>query len=215
MEAQAQSSVRERIIQHATRLFAERGFDGVSLQSIADAVGVRKPSLLYHFPSKEALRTEVMDRMLSHWKDELPRILAAAQSGKDRFRSGMDALTSFFIANPDRARLVVREMLDRPAAVRELLGEQFQPWTRMLTDYIRMGQAAGSVRPDVDPESWVTQVVTMVIGTAACGPVTGSLVRRGTDGKIPSVRSQIDELVRISSRSLFNSRPNPEDSQNG
>lgn len=207
MEARADNaSVRERIVEQATRLFAERGFDGVSLQSIADAVGVRKPSLLYHFPSKDALRDEVMDRMLGHWEKELPRILAAAQTGKDRFKSGLGALVTFFTDNPDRARLVVREMLDQPGKVRDILGDQFQPWTRMITDYIRMGQQAGSVRVDVDPEGWVTQVVTMVIGTAACGPVTGSLVRRA-NGATPTLRSQIDELVRISSRSLFNTRP--------
>lgn len=213
MEATAPTrDIRDRILAAATRQFADRGFDGVSLQAIADAVGIRKQSLLYHFPSKESLREEVMGQMLSHWKDELPRILVAAQSGKDRFRGGLGALVGFFTTNPDRARLVVREMMDQPAVVRDLLGREFQPWTRMITDYIRMGQQAGSVRPDVDPESWVTQVVTMVIGTAACGEVTSALVGRPTTGKPPKAREQIDELVRIASRSLFKTRPTTADS---
>lgn len=209
MEAQAPKDNRERIVDAATRLFAERGFDGVSVQAIADAVGIRKPSLLYHFSSKEQLRAEVLDRMLAHWKDELPRILVAAQTGKDRFRGGLGALVGFFTTKPSRARLVVREMLDQPERVRELMNAEFQPWTRMITDYIRMGQQAGSVRADVDPESWVAQVVTMVIGTAACGDVTGSLVSRPDTGEAPIPREQIDELVRIASRSLFNTRPAP------
>ena len=219
MEAQAPTKdVRERIVDAATRLFADRGFDGVSIQAIADAVGIRKQSLLYHFPSKESLRSEVMDRMLSHWKEELPKILVAAQTGKDRFRGGLGALVGFFTIKPSRARLVVREMLDQPGRVRELLANEFQPWTRMVTDYIRMGQQAGSVREDVDPESWVAQVVTMVIGTAACGDVTGSLVNRPDTGEAPIPREQIDELVRIASRSLFNVRPSAtsgEESSNG
>lgn len=194
MEAEVPKDVRERIVDAATRLFAERGFDGVSVQAIADAVGIRKPSLLYHFPSKDHLRNEVLDRML-------------AQTGKDRFRGGLGALVGFFTTKPSRARLVVREMLDQPEKVRELMNAEFQPWTRMITDYIRMGQQAGSVRDDVDPESWVAQVVTMVIGTAACGDVTGSLVSRPDTGEAPIPREQIDELVRIASRSLFNTRP--------
>ena len=190
----------------------------MSVQSIAEAVGIRKQSLLYHFPTKDALRAEVLDRMLSHWKEELPRILAAAQTGKDRFRAGLGALVGFFTTRPARARLVVREMLDQPARVRELLAHEFQPWTRMITDYIRMGQQAGSVRADVDPEAWVTQVVNMVIGTAACGEVTGALVRRPDGGHAPPLSEQIDELVRIASRSLFNTRPagtSGEESRNG
>jgi len=215
MEARAQpQDVRERIVAHATRLFAERGFDGVSLQSIADAVGIRKPSLLYHFESKDALRVEVMERMLAHWRAEMPRILTAAQTGKNRFKNGMGALVSFFADSPDRARLMVREMLDQPDQIRTLLSEHFQPWTRMVTDYIRMGQQAGSVRADVDADSWVAQVVTMVIGTAACGDVTSALVSE-PGGTSVSLKQQIDELVRIAGRSLFNVRPDagqePED----
>ena len=41
--------VRSEIPYTATRLFAAKGFDGTSLEATAEAVGVRKPSLLYHF----------------------------------------------------------------------------------------------------------------------------------------------------------------------
>ena len=106
------------------------------------------------------------------------------------------------------------EMLDQPDQIRTLLSEHFQPWTRMVTDYIRMGQQAGSVRADVDADSWVAQVVTMVIGTAACGDVTSALVSE-PGGTSVSLKQQIDELVRIAGRSLFNVRPDagqePED----
>jgi AcrR family transcriptional regulator len=199
--------VRQRILDQATRLFASRGFNGTSVQAIAEAVGIRKPSLLYHFRSKDALRQGVLDQMLTHWKDELPKVLNAASTGKDRFATGLGAVTSFFVADPNRARLVVREMLDAPESVQKLLDEHFRPWTSMIADYIRTGQKAGSIRSDVDPESWVVQVVTMCIGTIAVGDVTSALVRRDGDGDRPAVREQMTELVRIARQSLFNTRP--------
>ena len=55
--------VRSEILRTATRLFAAKGFDGTSLKDIADAGGIRKPSLLYHFPSKEQLRLAVLEQL--------------------------------------------------------------------------------------------------------------------------------------------------------
>src|SRR5690606_26630418 len=158
----------------ATRLFAEHGVDGTSVQAVSDAVGIKKPSLLWHFASKEELRQAVLEQLLVHWKDELPRVLFEAQSSVGRLDAVLHALIEYFVGEPQRARLLVREMLDRPDAMRALFARHLQPWTNLLTDYIRMGQEGGRVRPDLDPESFVIQVVTMSVGTVATGDVTAA-----------------------------------------
>ena len=55
------------ILDSAERLFAQYGFEGVSLESIAAAVGINRHNLLYYFPSKEALYRNVLDRVLDLW----------------------------------------------------------------------------------------------------------------------------------------------------
>ncbi|MEM7437258.1 MAG: helix-turn-helix domain-containing protein, partial [Myxococcota bacterium] len=92
-------NVRERILTHATRLFAEQGYDGTSVQEIADAVGIRKPSLLYHFKSKDELRENVIAEMLNHWSALLPSLFLRA-TREERFEATMEALSQFFIADP-------------------------------------------------------------------------------------------------------------------
>ena len=194
--------IRVRILDEATRLFAGRGFEGTSVQAIADAVGIRKPSLLYWFESKDALRRAVLDEVLAHWKAELPHLMRAATTGKDRFASGVGALLAYFRAEPWRARLILREMLDAPDEMRGRLVEHIRPWTGLVGDYIRLGQSQGSVRADADPEAYVVEVVAMVIGTVALGEVSAAMIAPS-----PSVQKQLEELVRIARAALFNVRP--------
>ena len=54
------SDTRSRIVDAASDQFAEKGFDGARTQAIADAAGVNKAMLYYHFRDKEHLYTEVL-----------------------------------------------------------------------------------------------------------------------------------------------------------
>lgn len=195
---------KRRILVAATRLFATHGFDGVSVQAVADAVGMRGPSVLYHYRSKDTLREAVLADLLGHWKDDLPRVLLAAQSGSDRLDTTLRAMLGFFGDEPDRARLLLRELLDRPEAMRALLAAHLQPWIRLVTDYVRLGQVEGHVRPEVDPEAYVLQVVTAGIGTIAAGDVVASIF---APDQAPSRPANVHELVRIARVSLFRPRP--------
>ncbi len=53
-------SNRERILFEAARLFARRGYHATTTRQIAQAVGIRQPSLFHHFPSKHAIVEEIL-----------------------------------------------------------------------------------------------------------------------------------------------------------
>jgi AcrR family transcriptional regulator len=193
--------VRGEILTQATRLFAEQGYDGTSIQQIADAVGIRKPSLLYHFKSKDQLRDQVLAEMLAHWNAILPGLLLKA-STEERFDATMEALTEFFIVDPDRARLFLRETLDRPARMQALLGEFVDPWITLLSNQLDRAKQQGLVQRDVDPQAYVIEVITMAVaGTAVidtlevilpASPVVGSTRKR-----------HARELIRVARSSLY------------
>ncbi len=199
------TDVRSRILVEATRLFAERGYDGTSVQAVSEAVGIRRPSLLYHFKTKADLRDAVLAKMLGYWKETVPSILTAATSGGDRLDKSLSAMAAFFVTDPNRARLLAREMLDRPVEMRALFREHLRPWTGLLTGYIRMGQDAGSVREDLDPEAWTLQIITSAIGAVAVGPVGNHML-----AEAPDTQRQLRELVRVAKASLWNPRPPPD-----
>ena len=62
----AEPSRREMILDAASALFAERGYDGASLRDISRRVGISHPGMLHHFSSKEVLLGAVIDRLEAH-----------------------------------------------------------------------------------------------------------------------------------------------------
>ena len=187
----------------ATKLFATRGYEGVSLQAIADAVGVAKQTLLYHYPSKELLRRAVLDNVFEHWRRTLPAILQAVTSGKRRFTALTEELVRFFTHDRDRARLLARELLDNPKDTQRLMGESLRPWLLLLAEYIREGQRVGLIRADVDPESYVLHVILLVVANVAnLSTVSMALIADGTSHD-EIERRHMNELVRLTRTALF------------
>ena len=193
--------VRAQILTEATRLFAEQGYDGTSVQQIAEAVGIRKPSLLYHFKSKDALRENVLAEMLAHWNAVLPGLLLKA-STEERFDATMEALSEFFIEDPDRARLFLRETLDRPDHMQAMLREFVRPWVELLGQQLERAKGQGLVQPDVDPQAYVLEVITMAVaGTAVIDTMQAIVPDDPMRGS--TRRRHVRELIRIARLSLY------------
>ncbi len=203
------ADVRARAIAAATKRFAAHGFDATSVQAIADDVGVTKQAVLHHFASKEQLRQAVLDAILAHWNEALPRLLLAATASEDRFDAVFGELHRFFASDPDRARVVLREALDRPAETRKLLRGPVKPWLAAVAGYIRAGQETGQHFRDIDAEAYVVHVLQLVLAATAASSLVPALLEgpsRGDDAKARYER----ELARIAKASLFDlSRARP------
>jgi TetR/AcrR family transcriptional regulator len=202
----SEPSSRDRILAAATRLFASLGVAGTSVQAVADEVGIRKASLLYHFESKEALRQAVLDALLAGWKDVFPRLLMAASTGKDRFDSVIGEVLAFFEADPNRARLLLREGLSRPDELRELLREHMQPWMGLMTGFMERGMEEGRVHADLDPLAFIHEMVLLVSSHFALVEVGGAAAPGRADDA-DWTRRRTDELKRIARTALFRQRP--------
>jgi TetR/AcrR family transcriptional regulator len=108
----AEISAREKILDAAEELFARRGFAGVGLSEIAEAVGLGKSSLFHHFRSKAQLYAAVVERILSEIELTLTRALAAGGTPVERLDRWIDTIIDFLGQRPAHARVLMRSLFE-------------------------------------------------------------------------------------------------------
>ena len=99
-------TTKEHILAVARQRFAESGFAGTSLNEIADEVGIRRPSLLHHFPSKEDLRRAVLHDALAGWAGLVDGVIDEPRTGWPQVERVLRAAFRYFEEQPDVVRLV-------------------------------------------------------------------------------------------------------------
>lgn len=133
MEDQKQAT-KERLLDSAEDLFAERGFSGTSLRAVTDAAGANIAAVNYHFGSKEGLLRAVVGRAMSKVNELRARLLddleastpvPDVESVVSAFVSaGLDLTRSHGHRSERIARFVGRVIFDPSPQMRELFAEE-------------------------------------------------------------------------------------------
>jgi TetR/AcrR family transcriptional regulator len=179
------ANTRARVVDAALVAFGTRGYDATSLDALAAELGVRKQTILYYFPSKEAVLDAAIDRGADELSKALEVALARAGGGWDRVEA---IVRSVFQLAGRRSELLglLREVsrLGPPAATR--LTAALDPLIARATVFLQAEIAAGTMR-DQEPRLLLLAAYSTVIGVAtevevlrALGiePTARSLVRR-------------------------------------
>ncbi|GIU99828.1 MAG: hypothetical protein KatS3mg014_1444 [Actinomycetota bacterium] len=182
---------RHALIEEAIRAFGREGYHGASLDRIAAACGIRKQTLLYYFPTKEALLRACLEAAGERVMQEV----TAALEGKDAYW--------------DRAEAVIRavfrlaeEWPEFPAFLREAgrLGPQaFERLTgnldalqRRAVAFLQEGMDAGEIRKQ-DPTFLLFQLYTAVVGSLTEASVLRAMV--GEERSRASLRRRERETI--------------------
>lgn len=174
----------EAIVQTANRLLAEKGFESMTVDEVAAAVGIAKASLYKHFPSKEDLAAAAMVRVMQRTLDFLASV-PAQDKPADKLRAVVRWAMQVQLAGemPSlphqnstlRATLMNnRGYLDRLVTISDRLG-----------GWIQAAQADGSLDPKLPAIA-----VLYTLFARACDPVLGFLKAGGLQ-----TDEQIVELV--------------------
>ncbi len=113
------ADTRDRVLQVAQALFAERGYRGTSLRDIAKKIGIKAPSLLHHFPSKQQLYLAVLDRMFESIEDAANAVAWGRENPQERMRQAVTDVIDYVSRRPDFVRIMWKEMADESGVGRE------------------------------------------------------------------------------------------------
>ena len=139
-------TTRQQILDAARQCFAHSGYSATSLNDIAAEVGIRRQSLLHHFPSKETLYDEVFEQLLSDWFERLADSITAPSKGLAKVEQVLDAGFGFFADNPAYVTLMRREAIDGGSHLAIDLAATLRPMFDEAVAYFDREMAAGVFR---------------------------------------------------------------------
>jgi len=140
-------TTKERVMQAALHIFAERGYAGASLRDIAAMAGVTKPMVYYHFGSKAGLYQALLDQSL----DESFAQMKLGDQGatlRERLVRVVESMLTYGMDNPDMIRIVVQTFGMAPGEIppeiryQEKLRARFVWLRSLMQDGIARGELA-------------------------------------------------------------------------
>jgi len=205
------ADTRDRVLQVAQALFAERGYRGTSLRDIAKRIGIKAPSLLHHFPSKQQLYIAVLDRMFESIEDRANAIAWGRESPQERMRQAVADAIDFIASRPDFVRIMWKEMADESGVGRPVLKRRLPPLFSIALNFIFRGQREGAFRPEVDPQHFMWSLNSITLGYFT----TAAQVRRLWSVNLlepTMIERRKREVIDMVERTLF-TNPTPPASQ--
>jgi AcrR family transcriptional regulator len=182
---------RDRILDTAEALFAERGFAGTAVRDIASAVDLTAASLYNHFSGKEALYAAVLERGLRPLIDVLEDL-----AGQERERAALDdtlgRAMEHLARRPNVARLLYHEALTGAAHLLPLTRIWIQP---ILAHALgEMKREVGSPWVEAEYRRVVAMWVQLIAGYFAVAPLIAELL--GEDPLEPATIERQTEFLR-------------------
>jgi AcrR family transcriptional regulator len=140
--------VRNAILQAAAELFAERGYAGTNLRDVADSLGMSRPGLYYHFPSKEKMLEAIVEELTLSGERQLASVAQNHDADpEEALRLVVELTTQWLLDHHIFFRVLDRSEAEIPNALRESNEAAKRTILSHFVGIIDRGIAMGRFRP--------------------------------------------------------------------
>ncbi|HSG68006.1 MAG TPA: TetR/AcrR family transcriptional regulator [Bacteroidales bacterium] len=162
-------STEEHILEVARGVFTRHGYDGTSMQMIADEAGINKSLLHYYYRSKDRLFRQIFTKVFSQFIPHLGVIFMSEMTLEEKISAFVDRYIDVFIAHPSIPIFVMQELSKNPQNLAELVREaginpeiMIESISKMLdSEDIRMK----------DPRQFIVNLIGMCVFPFAARPL--------------------------------------------
>ena len=187
---------RDRILDAASSVFAEKGFAGARVDDIASRAGVNKAMLYYHVGDKTALYSAVLLRNFERVRGALDEALATGGSARARLEAVITALTRMVQRHPDHPRMMLREIASGAASLEpEVLAAMLEV-VGVVRALIAEGTATGEFRA-IDPVLTHLTLVGAVVFLNATAPIRDRAAALGPGFSLPEPTTDIARFINL------------------
>lgn len=187
---------RDRILDAASAVFAERGFEGARVDDIASRAGVNKAMLYYHVGDKTALYSAVLLRNFGRVRVALDEALASGGTARQRLEAVITAVTRMVQRHPDHPRMMLREIASGAASLEPEVLAAMLELVGVVRGLIAEGTAAGEFRA-IDPVLTHLTLVGAVVFLNATMPIRDRAAALGPPFSLPEPTTDIARFINV------------------
>jgi TetR/AcrR family transcriptional regulator len=174
----ARDRVEAGIVAAAVRIFAECGYEGAAIASVAEAAGLSKQNLMYYFPNKQALYQRVLDDVLDDWLARMESLSDPAGEPADVLRAYIRAKLRFSREQPAASRVYAMEVISGARLYGEQIRTRVVPLLRHEIEVFERWIAQGKIAP-VDATHLLFAIWAMTQSYADFGAQMALVLGRG------------------------------------
>ncbi len=172
---------RERILEAAAKLFAEKGFYETAMDEIVQTAKVSKGGVYFHFPSKEELFFALLDKLAEALMRQVQSEIARRRGAVTKVQGALEVVLKGLTSQRHLAQIILRQGYGLGPSFERKRLEIYARFAQLIQRYLDEAVAEGAILPintEITAYAWlgaITELVVRWLYTGQPDPLTEAL----------------------------------------